>query len=145
MIRVLLDANIIIDALLSADERLHGDKANALRILDAVAERAIVGVITPVIIASVIHVIKPRKAIHRKRMEAAMEFLLDICEWAPVSRDHVRTSFASSFHDVEDGMEFFAAGGARLTAIVTRDVSDFKDHVPVAVLDPSQFVRKHLA
>jgi hypothetical protein len=145
MMRVLLDANVIIDALLPADERPQGDKANAIRILDAVADRSIIGMITPVIFSSVIHVVKPGKVAHRKKMEDALGFLLDICEWAPVTPDHYRTAMASSFTDVEDGMEFFAAGGTRLSAVITRNVADFKDHVPVAVLTPRQFVAKHLS
>ena len=145
MMRVLLDANVIIDALLPSEVRPNGDKASAIRVLDAVADRTIVGVITPVIMSFVIHVVKPRKAAHRKKMEDALGFLMDICEWAPVMPDHYRTALASSFTDVEDGMEFFAAGGTRLSAVITRNVADFKAHVPVAVLTPGQFVAKHLS
>jgi predicted nucleic-acid-binding protein len=144
MMRVLIDANVLIDALLDEEDRPQGDRLNAQLVLEAVARGELIGVITPVILSFVIHVIKPRKVAHRKKMEDALGFLMDICEWAPVTPDHYRTAMASSFTDVEDGMEFFAAGGTSLSAVITRNVADFKDHVPVAVLTPSQFAAKHL-
>jgi len=87
-------------------------------------------------------IVKPRRAEHRKRIEQALEYLLDISEWANIAPAHCRTALSSSFKDVEDGMEFFAC--TRLDAIVTRDVADYGEHVNVLVLTAPEFVQKHL-
>ncbi len=140
--RVLIDANVLIDALLPDAERPQGDRHNAQLVLEATARGRMTAVITPVLFAFVLHVVKPRRASHRKRMEQALEFLLDITEWAPVTPDDYRTALTSSFTDVEDGAQFFAAG--RVGAIITRDVQDFRDHVHVPVFTAAQFVREYL-
>lgn len=139
--RALVDANIIADAILDSDERRQGDRENAQLVLEAVARGRIVGVITAPIFTFACHIVKPRRADHRERMESALDFLLQIMEWASVTPDHCRTALASTFKDVEDGIEFFACG--KLDAIITRD-GDYSDHVNVDVLTAKQFVRKHL-
>lgn len=144
--RVFVDANILIDALIDPSARPQGDRKNAIRILDAIAVGEVIGVITPVAFTFLVHFAKPRRKEHRHRMEQALNYILDIFEWAPVEQGHFRTAMASSFTDVEDGMEFFAAGSlGRLDAIVTRDITDFRDHVNVPVMTAAQFCEKHLA
>jgi predicted nucleic acid-binding protein len=146
MMRVLIDANIIADALLSVKARPHGDRVNAQLVLEAVARNELAGIITPVLYSFVVHVVKPRRADHRKEMEKALDFLMEICEWAPVTTDHYRSAFTSSFNDVEDGMQYFAASSTgRLDAIITRDIKGFKDHVNTPVMDAGQFVKRHLS
>lgn len=140
--RVLIDANVIADALLEGPERPQGDRANAQLILEAVARRRITGLITPPIFVFITHLVKPRRVSHRAQVEKALEFLLDFMEWAPVTPDHCRSALTSTFKDVEDGIQFFAC--SRLDAIVTRDIRGFKEHVHVPVLTPAQFVTKHL-
>jgi len=140
--RVLIDANVVADAFVDPGDRPQGDRTSAQLILEAVARRHITGIITPVIFAFVGHVVKPRRKEHRLQMEAALDFLLDITEWAAVTPANCRTALASTFKDVEDGMEFFAC--ERLDAIVTRDVRDYRDHVNVPVYTATQFVQKHL-
>lgn len=139
--RVLINANIIADAILTSEERKQGDRHNAQLILEAVARGRITGLITPPIFVLAVHIVKPRRADHREQVQKALEFLLDITEWVPVTPDHSRTALASSFHDVEDGIEFFACRSPE--AIVTRD-SDFRDHVHVPVYTAQKFVAKHL-
>lgn len=139
--RVLVDANVIGDALLKSDQRPQGDRASAQQVLQAISLGRIVGVITPPIFVFACHIVKPRRAEHPEIVDA-LEYLLDIMEWAPVTPDHCRTALASSFKDVEDGIEYFAC--KRLDAIVTRDKKDFEEHVPIPVLTAAQFVRQYL-
>jgi len=139
--RVLIDANVLADALLDSDERPQGDRANAIRILDACVTRDVTGVITAPLFTFLVHAVKPRKVEHRVEMEEALEYLLDILEWATVSPEHCRTALASSFKDLEDGIQFFAT---RPEAIVTRDGKDYREHVHVPVYTAAEFVAKHL-
>jgi len=143
--RVLVDANILIDALVDPDARPQGDRKSAILVLDAIAAGEVVGVITPVIFTFLVHFAKPRRKDHRKRMQQALDFILDIFEWAPVDAEHFRSALASSFTDVEDGMEYFAASSiGRLDAIVTRNTTDFSEHVNVVALTAAQFAGKYL-
>ena len=143
--RVLVDANILIDALVDPEARPQGDRRSAIRLLDAIAAGEVVGVITPVIFTFLVHFAKPRRKDQRKQMEQALHFILDIFEWAPVEPSHFRTALASSFSDVEDGMEFFAANAiGRLDAVITRNASDFAEHVNVPVFSATGFVKKFL-
>lgn len=139
--RVLVDANVIGDAIIDPAERPQGDRPSAQLILDAIAKKRVDGVITAPIFTFVVHFAKPRRMDHREQVEAALDFLLDIMEWAPVTPNHCRTAIASTFHDIEDGIEFFAVG--RVDAIITRDPKGFKDHVNVGVYSASEFIKKH--
>lgn len=139
--RVFVDANVLADALLTEQERPQGDRANAIRILDAITQGTIIGLMTAPIFVFVCHIVKPRRKDHPDMVDA-LEYLLDIMEWVPVTAAHCRTALASSFHDVEDGIEFFAC--LRPDAIVTRDPKDYRGHVNVDVMSASEFVRKHL-
>ncbi len=141
MIRVIIDTNVILDALLPDGERPQGDRRSAQLILDAVSQRTVVGLLSSVVFSELVHVGKPRRT-DRVQVAQSFEYLLDICEWTPITADTYRTAMASSFADVNDAAIFFAA--SRPDAIVTRDGKDYRDHVNVPVYTASQFVVKHL-
>jgi predicted nucleic acid-binding protein len=140
MIRVIIDTNVFLDALLPDGERPQGDRRSAQLILDAVSQRTVAGLLSSVVFSELVHVGKPRRA-DRAQVATALEYLLDICEWTPITAKTYRTAMVSSFADVNDAAIFFAA--SRPDAIVTRD-SDFHDHVNVPVYTAAQFVAKHL-
>lgn len=139
--RVLVDANVLADAVLEEQDRPQGDRASAILLLDAISQGAVQGVITPSIFLFICHLAKPRKRGH-EHIATALGYLLQITEWAPVTPDHYHTALASSFKDVEDGIQFFAAG--KLDAVISCNVKDFNEHVNDEVLTAKQFVRKHL-
>jgi predicted nucleic acid-binding protein len=141
MKRLVIDTNVILDALLPDRERPQGDRNNALMILEAVARRNVVGLLSPVVFSELVHVAKPRRT-DRAAVARALAFLLDICEWTPITADTYRMALDSTFHDVNDAVIFFAAGSP--SAIVTRNTKDFRDHVNVEVMTAAEFVRKHL-
>lgn len=141
MMRVVLDTNVILDALLPDQDRPQGDRRNAQMILDAVAQRKVVGLLSPVVFIELVYVTKPRRA-NRKPICDALDFLLEICEWTPILADTYRTALVSTFKDVNDAAIFFAANSPH--AIVTRDAKDFRDHVNVEVATAAEFVRKYL-
>ena len=69
--------------------------------------------------------------------------LLDLLEWVPVLPGHFSTALASTFTDLEDGAQFFAAMSVgKIDAIVTRDPKDFKEHVHVPVITAAQCLKK---
>lgn len=141
MMRVVLDTNVILDALLPDQDRPQGDRRNAQLLLDAVAQRKVVGLLSPVVFSELVHVTKPRRT-DRKPIGDALEFLLDICEWTPIMADTYRAALASTFRDVNDAAIFFAANSP--TVIVARDAKDLRDHVNIEVITATEFVRKYL-
>lgn len=141
MKRLVIDTNVILDALLPDLERPQGDRKSALMILDAVAFRKVVGLLSPVVFSELVHVTKPRRA-DRTAVAKALDYLLDICEWTPITADTYRTALDSTFQDVNDAAIFYSA--SRPSIIVTRNTKDFRDHVNVEVLTADEFVRKHL-
>lgn len=141
MMRVILDTNVILDALLPDQERPQGDRRSAQLILDAITQRKMVGLLSAVVFSELVHVAKPRRS-DRVQAAEALEYLLDICEWTPITADTYRTALVSNFKDVNDAAIFFAA--SRPDAIVTRDPKDYRDHVNVDVMSAGEFVRKHL-
>lgn len=140
MMRVILDTNVILDALLPDAERPQGDRRNAQLILDAVSRNKLVGLLSTIVFSELVHVAKPRRS-DRTQVGRALEYLLDICEWTPITADTYRTALASSFNDVNDAAIFHAA--TRPDAIITRD-ADFGEHVHVAVYTAAEFVMKHV-
>jgi predicted nucleic acid-binding protein len=141
MKRLVIDTNVVLDALLPHGERPNGDRNSALLILDAVARRNVVGLLSPVVFSELVYVTKPRRA-DRAVVAKALKFLLDICEWTPITADTYRHALDSSFKDVNDAAIFFAA--SRPSTIVTRNTKDFREHVNVEVLTATEFVRKYL-
>jgi len=142
MMRVIVDTNVLLDALLPDKERPQGDRRNAHVLLDAITQRKVVGLLSPVVFSELVHAAKPRRA-DRAQVAEALEYLLDICEWTPVTAGTYCTALASTFNDVNDAAIFFAA--KRPDAIVTRDTKDFRDQVNVEVMNAGEFVRKYLA
>lgn len=141
MKRLVIDTNVVLDALLPDGERPQGDRSSALLILEAVARRNVIGLLSPVVFSELVHVTKPRRA-DRTEVAKALQFLLDICEWTPITADTYRNALDSSFKDVNDAAIFFAA--SRPTTVVTRNTKDFRDHVNAEVLTAAEFVRKYL-
>jgi len=101
----------------------------------------VVGLLSPVVFSELVHVTKPRRT-DRAAVAKALDHLLDICEWTPITAGTYRTALDSTFQDVNDAAIFFAA--SRPSIVVTRNTKDFRDHVNVEVLSAAEFVAKHL-
>jgi len=138
--RVLLDTNILLDALLVT----RPENPDARALIDEIMRGEVTGVITPAAFATVIHYLQRNSAgLSRDRVIGFLHEMLDTMVWASMLPAHFRSAFASSFDDLEDGAQFFAAlSTGKLDAIVTRDPKDFKDHVHVPVLTPAQCLKR---
>ncbi len=117
---VLLDTNVILDALLRRE--LFVDDAR--QILHRVAQ----GELTAFVCATTITTIDylAAKALGPKASRKLLSVLLDLCDVAPVTRAVITDAIASPIADFEDAVLCHAAINCGLNAVITRNGKDFK-------------------
>ncbi len=144
--RVLIDTNVLLDALLPDRE----GKQAATVILDAVSQRHFIGLVTPMTMGTVFHYVQHgmpallrKKGMDERVVKAMLNDLIEQLTFLPSPSGAFSSALVSSFRDWEDGAQFFSASGSGgLHAIVTNDVKDFKEHVNVPVWTPAQLVAR---
>jgi predicted nucleic acid-binding protein len=142
MMRLFVDANIIIDAL-AAREAHDAEEAKELLLLGE--QRAVTLLTTSLSIGVVLYQYQRSDADKRgprlKRAQLMLEALLACLEVVPVEADHFQRSIASGFGDLEDGAQYWAVVSAgTLDAIVSRD-PDYDGHIGVKRLSAKQALR----
>lgn len=139
MKRLFIDANILLDAIL---ERPH-DPDEAMELL-ALGERRQVRLVTTAISIGVVLFNLQRNDGGKKglRLENARKTLMDLLaclEVVPLDAAHFLQSATSTFGDIEDGVQYFAASAAGpLQGVITRDTADFKGHVSVSLFNAKE-------
>lgn len=140
MIRLFVDANILLDALL---QRPH-EAAAAIGLLELGEKRRVKLLTTAISIGIVLYHLQRSGADKKgKRLQMARHITADLLaclEVVPVTAEHFLQSTASSFTDIEDGAQYFAvAATGPLTGVVSRD-PDFDGHIAVKRLSASAAV-----
>ncbi len=117
---VLLDTNVILDALLRRE--LFVDDAR--QILHRVEQ----GELTAFVCATTITTIDylAAKALGPKASRKLLSVLLDLCDVAPVTRAVITDAIASPIADFEDAVLCHAAINCGLNAVITRNGKDFR-------------------
>lgn len=142
MMRLFVDANIIIDAL--AAREAH-DAAEAKELLLLGEQRTVALLTTSLSIGVVLYQYQRSDADKRgprlKRAQHMLEALLACLEVVPVETEHFQKSIASGFGDLEDGAQYWAVRSAgTLDAVVSRD-ADYDGHIGVKRISAKQAVR----
>ncbi len=142
MMRLFVDANIIIDAL-AAREAHDAEEAKELLLLGE--QRAVTLLTTSLSIGVVLYQYQRSDADKRgprlKRTQLMLESLLACVEVVPVETEHFQRSIASTFGDLEDGAQYWAVVAAGpLDAVVSRD-PDYDGHIGVKRISAKQAVR----
>ncbi|MCO5275387.1 MAG: PIN domain-containing protein [Flavobacteriales bacterium] len=147
MMRVLVDSDVVISA-------LKGDEAQSAAcqlLMDALINGEFLAVTTPVIMANIQYVLGRRWAVKRgipdrPRVVRAMNDLLPLFSMVHVTPAHFYASMASTFVDLEDGLQHFAAIHARgrVDGIVTCNVKDYDGHSQLPVFEPGEFAHDYL-
>ena len=117
--RVVVDTNVVLDVLLERPAFV----ADSARLLAAVAERRVVGVLAGHAVTTVYYVYRRGRTREVARQKVAT--LLSVFEVAPVGRAELEAALASPFADYEDGVVHAAAVASRADAVVTRNGDDF--------------------
>ena len=139
MKRLFIDANILLDALLA---REHEPEA-ALELLALGEQRKVKLVTTALSIGIVLYALQRQEGAKKTdpRLDAARQTLIDLLacvEVVPLLSTHFLQSVGSTFGDIEDGAQYFAATAeGKLDAVITRD-PDFKGRVSPPILTASK-------
>lgn len=142
MMRLFVDANIIIDAL--AAREMH-EAAEAKELLLHGEQRTVELITTSLSIGVVLYQFQRSDADkcgpRLKRAQQMLESLLTCVEVVPVEAEHFQRSISSGFGDLEDGAQYWAVAAAGpLEAIVSRD-PDYDGHIGVKRLSAKQALR----
>lgn len=133
--RVLLDVNVLLDALLQRDPwRLEADG-----IFSAAALGQVGCAVTTLSLATLFYV--GRKTVGSPAARDGVRKLLATFAILPVDKQALLDADALPGNDFEDNILIAAAMAARLDAIVTRNTPDF-GHAPVAVWAPAELLKR---
>jgi predicted nucleic acid-binding protein len=135
--RVLLDTNVILDAMLRRAPWYH--EADA--ILQAAAIGQVTCAATTLSLATSFYV--GRKVVGTTAARAAVQRYLGAFTILPVDRQSLVDADALPGKDFEDNILIAAAVTAALDAIVTRNVADFA-HSPIPAWNPAELLKRLL-
>jgi predicted nucleic acid-binding protein len=133
--RVLLDTNILLDAIL---QRVPWHK-EADAVLQADALGHVNCAATTHSLATVFYV--ARKVVGTAIARAAVRRCLAAFAVLPIDKQTLLDADASTGNDFEDNIMIAAAVAASVDAIVTRNVADFA-HASIPVWEPSELLRR---
>jgi predicted nucleic acid-binding protein len=131
--RVLLDTNVVLDVLLEREPHAHA----AAQLMSLVDDGQIEGYLCATTVTTVHYL--AAKALGPRRAAALVATLLDVFQIAPVDREVVAGAVDLGFADFEDAVIHEAAVLAGASAIVTRNLRDFKG-ARIPVFDPSEML-----
>ena len=133
MMRVLLDTNVLLDALLQrAPWHVEADA-----ILQAATRGEVIGAVTPISLANMFYV--GRRIVGTERARREVRTSLAVFEILATNRETLLQADVLPGPDFEDNIQIAAAVAAGVDAIVTRDPADFSAS-PVTVLTPAQLL-----
>src|SRR5438132_5132819 len=133
--RVLLDINVILDALLQRPP--WHQEANV--ILRAAANGQVTCSATTLSLATIVYV--RRKAVGNAAARAGVRRYLGAFTILPIDKQSLLDADAFPGSDFEDNILIAAAVSAALDAIVTRNVADFA-HSPIPAWEPAEFLKR---
>jgi predicted nucleic acid-binding protein len=133
--RVLLDVNVILDAMLQRPP-WHKD---ADAILQAAAQGQVTCAATSHSLATIFYV--GRKVVGTAAARTAVQKYLTAFDILSIDKQTLRAADALAGADLEDDILIAAAVAASLDAIVTRNVADFA-HSPIPVWEPVELIKR---
>ncbi len=135
--RVLLDTDVVLDYLLEREP--FAEPAGQL--FELIAQGVCDGYVSGITPINVFYLGRKDKGIVKAR--EAVGYLLTAVRVCPVNHAVLNEAFALPFADYEDAVQHASATASRLDAIVTRNVSDYKN-ATLPVFAPADFLN-HLA
>jgi predicted nucleic acid-binding protein len=135
MKRVLLDTNVVLDALLDRQPW----SAAATQIWQAHRAGKVEAHVNATSVTNIFYV--SRKLIGRERAWQGVHACLDQLRIIAVDVALLQAAVAIGGGDLEDNLQITCATAAKLEAIVTRDPAGFA-HSPIEVLTPAQLLQR---
>ena len=124
--RILIDINIILDVL----EQREPFFQRSAQIWSAMENNQFEGIVPAHTITTLFYLI--RKQLGSQQATVILTQILTVLSIVPVDQTIIQQALAWGWQDFEDAVQMSAALNANATAIVTRNVADFRDHhIPV--------------
>lgn len=120
MMRIFVDADIILDLLLAREPFFSA----ATRLFSLIQDGEIEGFVSPLIFSNLFYVL--RKELSGPEAVGALRKLRLLTHILPVDEETIDLALASSFSDFEDAIQYYAAKTQGLDAIVTRNKQDYR-------------------
>ncbi|MBW4494192.1 MAG: PIN domain-containing protein [Oscillatoria princeps RMCB-10] len=117
--RVLLDTNIILDALLQREPFVRDAKA----LFEAIESQRVIGYVTATTLTDIFYIVRKNKGAEIGKQEVAT--LLAGMQVCTVNRAILEAAVSSNMSDFEDAVQLACAMADNLDAIVTRDTEGF--------------------
>lgn len=118
--RVLLDTNIVLDALLEREPFLGDARA----LMEAIDSGRVVGYVTATTITNIFYIVR-RHTRSIERANLGVSETLAAMQICLVDRDILEAAFAFNMRDFEDAVQLSCAIAENLEAIITRNPQDF--------------------
>lgn len=134
--RVLVDTNIMLDALLEREP--FASEARSL--LEAIQSERIFGYVTATTLTDIFYIVR-RGTRSLDRAREAVSQTLAVMGVCFVDRARLETAFASNWRDFEDAVQLACAVAENLDAIVTRNPQDFTGS-PLAILSVGELLER---
>lgn len=135
MMRVLLDTNVILDAMLQRTP-WHADTD---AILHAAGRGEIICAVTTLSIANLFYI--GRRLVGTQQARSDVRTCLNTLQILAVDRQALMDADTLAGSDFEDNIQIAAAVAASLDAIITRDLSGFSQ-APMPVWSPSELLHR---
>ena len=119
--RVLLDTNILLDALLEREPFVR----EAEVLFEAIESDRIEGYVTATTLTDIFYIVRKAKGVAIAKQ--AVSRILAGMEICTVDRSILETAISSLLPDFEDAVQIACALNENLDAIITRDTQDFAD------------------
>ena len=135
MMRVLLDTNVVLDALLKREPW-----ANAAKLLwEANDDGRIIGHLTASTLTDIFYI--ARKGSGNDAAREAIKLCLEAFEICTVDRSALEEALALTGNDFEDNLQIACASLSSVEAIVTRNKDDFGES-KIPVLTPDELLKR---
>ena len=131
--RVLFDANVLMDVLLERQPFVHESAA----VVDQVVRGAVTGLIGATTVTAIFYLAS--REIGSKEAMRQIQKLMNLYEVAPVTRSVLDAAITSNSPDFENAVLAEAAHQAGAQAIITRNLKDFAGS-PVRAYTPRQWL-----
>lgn len=138
-IRVLVDTNVIIDALAAREPF----RADAEAVLLLAAEDRISGFVTGSSVTDIYYLIR-RKLSHGEALEA-LQTLIQTLSVVSVGEDECMEAMQSGMGDFEDAVVAVCAGRVQADLIVSRDEEFAREECTIPVVQPAEVLKRLLS
>jgi predicted nucleic-acid-binding protein len=133
---ILFDTNVVIDLLAKREPFWQ----SAAQLFDLAEQTKVDAYINALTLVTVYYILRSNYKIPHQQITDAFRVLISYVGVADVKADHIKQAMTSSFTDFEDGVMYYSGVQiANITAIITRNVSDFSA-ADIPVLTPDQWL-----